>query len=336
MEKIFITGIAGFLGSHLAERFSSLGYKVSGNDTLIGGYRSNIPNEVEFFQTDCNDLTAMTEHMKDSDIVIHCAAAAYEGLSVFSPSYIVENTLQASVNVVTAAIRNKVKRIVYCSSMARYGENSVPFTEDMLPRPRDPYGIAKVAGEEILKSLCEVNDIEWNIVVPHNIIGPRQKYDDPYRNVISIMLNRCLQNLPPIVYGDGSQKRCFSYIDDCIFCIQKIALDPSLKYLTINIGPDREFVTINQVAKMVMKITNFDGDIKYYSARPLEVQHANCSADLATKLFGYQQQTLLEYGIQKTKDWIAKQGTKPFQYHLPVEIINDKTPITWIKNSLNE
>ena len=106
--------------------------------------------------------------------------------------------------------------------MARYGNQKTPFTEDMKTQAVDPYGIAKVAAENILKNLCKINNIEWVIVVPHNIIGPRQKYDDPYRNVVSIMLNRMLLNKAPIIFGDGKQKRCFSYIDDCIFCLENV------------------------------------------------------------------------------------------------------------------
>lgn len=331
MRQIFITGIAGFLGSHIARRLCELGYTVSGNDNLLGGYTSNVPDAVQFFKTDCNDLPAMTAHLKNVDTVVHCAATAYEGLSVFSPSLVVENTLQASVNVFTAAIRNKVKRIVFCSSMARYGDNPVPFTEDMPVRPQDPYAVAKVAAEQILMSLCQVNDIEWNIAIPHNIIGPGQKYDDPYRNVVSIMLNRCLQNQSPIVYGTGKQKRCFSYIDDCVFCFEKLITDPDLKGHIVNIGPDKEFVTINDVAQRIMKICNFQGNIQYVPSRPLEVSQANCSADIAKKLLGYQQQTSLQHGIEKTKDWILQQGPLPFNYHLPLEIVNEHTPVTWSK-----
>ena len=331
MTKIFITGIAGFLGSHLAARLCQLGYQVSGNDNLLGGYLDNVPKEARFLLTDCNDLNSITKHIKGHDIVVHCAATAYEGLSVFSPSLIVENTLQASVNVFTAAVRNNVKRIVFCSSMARYGDNAVPFTEDMTPRPQDPYAIAKVAAEQILLSLCKVNDIEWNIAVPHNIIGPGQKYDDPYRNVISIMLNRCLQGLPPIVYGDGEQKRCFSYIDDCVYCFEKLILDPDIKSCIVNIGPDKEFVSINEVAQKVMQACNLQASIEYVPARPLEIKQANCSANLARKLLGYQQQTSLDYGIEQTKNWILQKGTRPFDYHLPLEIVNQHTPITWSK-----
>lgn len=331
MKQIFVTGIAGFLGSHIARRLCELGYRVSGNDNLLGGYQTNVPDAVQFFKTDCNDLTTMTEHLKNVDTVVHCAATAYEGLSVFSPSLVVGNTLQASVNVFTAAIRNKVKRIVFCSSMARYGNNPVPFTEDMPARPQDPYAVAKVAAEQILMSLCQVNNIEWNIAIPHNIIGPGQKYDDPYRNVISIMLNRCLQNKAPIVYGTGEQKRCFSYIDDCVFCFEKLITDPDLKGHIVNIGPDKEFVTINDVAQHIMKVCNFQGIIQYVPARPLEVHQANCSADKARKLLGYQQQTSLQHGIEKTKDWILQQGPLPFNYHLPLEIVNEHTPVTWSK-----
>jgi len=184
--KIFITGIAGFLGSHLADRMLELGHEVAGNDTLIGGYRDNVPEKAEFFQVDCCDIDAMVNAMKGSDIVIHTAATAHEGLSVFSPSFITRNIFEASVATISAAVQNKVKRFVYCTSMARYGSQPHPFTEDMPPQPVDPYGVAKVAGEDVLKILSETHGMEWNIAVPHNIVGPRQKYDDPFRNVMSI------------------------------------------------------------------------------------------------------------------------------------------------------
>lgn len=148
--------------------------------------------------------------MKNIDYVFHCASTAHEGLSVFSPVENSKNNIVATTSVVASAVNNKVKKIVYCSSMARYGSQKIPFTEDMKPKPTDPYGIFKVAGEEILKNLCNLNKVDWVIAVPHNIIGPNQKYDDPYRNVISIFLNRMLQKKPPIIYGDGNQKRCFS------------------------------------------------------------------------------------------------------------------------------
>ena len=218
-QKILVTGVAGFLGSHLAEKLVEMNHIVKGVDNMSGGYKDNIPKNVEFFSFDCCDLGKMKEVMKDVHVVYHCAATAHEGLSVFSPYHITKNNLLASVSVFTAAVSNKVKRIIFCSSMARYGNQQTPFTEDMKPKPVDPYAISKVAAENVLVNLCELNNIEWIVAVPHNIIGPRQKYDDPFRNVVSIMINRMLQNKAPIIYGDGEQKRCFSYIDDCLSCL---------------------------------------------------------------------------------------------------------------------
>ena len=126
-KKIIVTGVAGFLGSHLAEKLAKMNYKVIGVDNMSGGYKDNIPKNIEFFNYDCCDLNKMKEIMKDVDVVYHCAATAHEGLSVFSPYHITKNNFLASVSVFTAAVSNKVKRIIFCSSMARYGNQQTPF-----------------------------------------------------------------------------------------------------------------------------------------------------------------------------------------------------------------
>ena len=329
--KIFITGIAGFLGSHLANRMIELGHEVSGNDNLIGGEKKNLNKKINFFETDCNDLEGMSKIIKDNDIVYHCAATAHEGLSVFSPNVITKNIFQASVSTITASIQNNVKRFIYCSSMARYGSQKTPFDEKMDPRPQDPYGIAKVACENVLKVLADLNGMEWNIAVPHNIVGPNQKYDDPFRNVLSIFINRNLQNKPAIIYGDGNQKRCFSYIDDVIYCLEKLALEKKINKEIINIGPDEEEVTINKIAEMVANETGFNGKPIYVSDRPKEVKFATCNADKSRKLLNYKTRTSLKEAIIKTSKFIKDNGAKEFKYYLPVEIINEKTPETWIK-----
>jgi len=327
--KIFITGIAGFLGSHLADRMIELGHTVAGNDTLIGGYIDNVPKQAEFYQIDCCDVDTMTKAMQGSDIVYHCAATAHEGLSIFSPSFITRNIFQASVSTISAAIQNKVKRFVYCSSMARYGNQEYPFKETQQPRPIDPYGIAKVAGEDVLKCLAELNNMEWVIAVPHNIVGPRQRYDDPFRNVMSIMINRVLQNKPPIIYGDGSQMRCFSFIDDCIFCLEKLAFDPTIKNDIFNIGPDEEFITIKDLANIIIQELDFNEESIYVADRPNEVKYATCDATKARTQLGYTTSTKLIDGVRGTIQYIKEQGSKPFDYSYPLEIINEQTPKTW-------
>lgn len=330
-ETIFISGVAGFLGSHLADAFIARGHRVIGIDNLIGGYLDNIPAAVEFYRGDCNNLPFVSAVMAGADAVYHCAAAPYEGLSVFSPHLVTQNIVTPTSAMVSAAISNRVRRFVNCSSMSRYGTNTVPFTEDMEPNPQDPYGIGKYASELLLRNLCKVHGMEWVIAVPHNIVGPRQKYDDPYRNVASIFINLMLQGRQPHIYGDGNQKRCFSYVSDDVEPLVRMATDTAVVGEVMNIGPDDEFITINQLAARIARLLDFDLHIQYTAARPQEVLLANCSADKARRLLGYSPKVKLDEGLQYMIDWIRLRGPKPFDYHLDIEILNDKTPETWSK-----
>jgi len=329
--RIFISGVAGFLGSHLADTFISQGHEVVGCDNLLGGYLDNVPQKVEFYQYDCTYHNSMVKILKDVDVVYHCAATAYEGLSVFSPFVVTKNIVDATVSVITAAIVNKVKRFILCSSMARYGTNSIPFTEDMVPTPQDPYGIAKYSSELFLRNLCEIHGMEYVIAVPHNIIGPRQKYDDPYRNVASIMINLMLQGRQPIIYGDGGQKRCFSFVQDDIQVLEKLVCAENVVGEVINIGPDEEFVSIKDLAVKIADIIGFDLKPIYATCRPQEVHLANCSADKARRLLNYVTNYTLDQGIREMVEWIREKGVKQFKYHIDLEIITDKTPDTWKK-----
>ena len=327
--KIFITGIAGFLGSHLADRMIELGHEVVGNDTLIGGNKDNIPKEATFYEIDCCDLSSMSKAMNGCDVVFHGAATAHEGLSVFSPSFITKNIFEASVSTISAAIQNNVKRFVYCSSMARYGDIEAPFFEFNTPKPNDPYGVAKLAAEEVLKLLCDTHGMEWNIAVPHNIVGSRQKYDDPFRNVMSIMINRNLLGKPSIIYGDGLQTRCFSYVGDCVFCLEKLVLDPNIKSEIINIGPEKGVITIKTLADTIAEELDFKEPHIFLPDRPREVKHASCSAQKAIELLDYNQTVDIRKCIRETIDYVKEKGPKEFVYTYPLEIINEKTPTTW-------
>jgi len=327
-QRVFISGIAGLLGSHLADAFIEAGHEVFGCDNLIGGYIDNVPKEAEWVCADCNDLHKMMELTQGIDVVYHCACTAYEGLSVFSPNLICKNTYQNSISMISASIFNKVKRFVYCSSMARYGAQQTPFTEDMTPKPKDPYGIAKYAVEMTLENLCKTHGMEYVIAVPHNIIGARQKYDDPFRNVASIMINMMLQGGRPIIYGDGEQKRSFSFIGDCVDSLVKMATE-DVSGEIINIGPDKEFITINHLYKTIAKLLDFKKEPIYMPDRPCEVKKATCSADKARQLLGYKEQTSLEYGLKSIIEYIKAKGMKPFEYHINLEIENELTPKTW-------
>ena len=328
--KVLITGVAGFMGSHLADAFLARGHQVVGIDNLIGGYKENVPQGVDFYELDLSDLESLRKPFDGVELVVHTACTAYEGLSVFSPALIVQNTTQITTTVLSASVRAGVRKIVHMSSMARYGSQDIlPFTESMTPKPQDPYGIAKYAAELLIKNICETHGLEYVILVPHNIIGPRQKYDDPFRNVASIMTNRMLSGKQPIIYGDGNQMRCFSFMEDVVNPLMLACETNVANGMIINIGPDEEFVTINELARRVARIVNFELDPIYMPGRPQEVKHANCSADLARSVLGYKTTTSLDDGLTKLVGWIKEKGVREFDYHLPIEFITEQNPKTW-------
>ena len=330
--NILVTGSLGFVGSHLAKRYYYQGHNVIGIDNGVGGYDDNL-TEVQTYKIDCCDQSNLDILFARNkfDLVIHAACTAYEGLSVVSPVFVTRNTYDATVNVVTTSIKHGVKKFVYMSSMARYGKQKPPFTEDMKPAPEDPYGIAKVAAEDTVKCLCDVNGIEWSIAVPHNIYGPQQVYDDPFRNVVSIFLHRNLQGKPPIIYGDGEQMRCFSYIDDTLQVFDEICFGTKASSEIFNIGPDEDYITINKLAEMCANATGYNGKPEYMPGRPKEVKYATCSSDKIRKYFNYETKINLAQGINKTLDFIKARGIRKFNYSLPIEIDNKHTPTTWTK-----
>lgn len=331
--KIFITGVAGFLGSNLADYYIKKNYQVSGCDNLVGGELSNLNKKVLFHKANCENFSSMLKIIKNVDVVCHAAAYAHEGLSMFSPSLITKNIIAGSTSVFSAAIQNKVKRIVFCSSMARYGEIKPPFKESDIPHPVDPYGVAKLAAEKILKILCNTNNIEYNIAVPHNIIGAKQNYTDPFRNVLGIMVNRILQNKSPIIYGDGTQTRSFSDVDDCISCLDQLIANKKIKSQTVNIGPDEKInlISINELFRKISNILKFNKEPIYYPDRPAEIKNSHCSSDLARKILNYKTKYTLDESIERAVYYIKKKGPKPFVYNYKIEIKNRYTPITWKK-----
>lgn len=331
-KTVFITGICGFLGSHLAESLLKEGYKVLGVDNLLCGDLENLPEGADFFKLDCRNYDKMNSLMAEYnvDIVVHAAATAAEGFSVFSPSFITRNIYEASVAVFGAAINNKVERIIYMSSMSRYGHGEPfgpPFKEDVhSTAPVDPYAIAKVAAEQTLVALCTEHDINWSILVPHNIIGTRQEVS-AYRNVVSIFINRILMGMPIYVYGDGLQERSFSPVSDCLDCLMA-SVEGAGDGQVINIGPDSNEISINKLIEICFKATGRRTEVIYLPPRPItdNVKFAYCSSDKARRLLGYKQQQDLVMCIM---DMVSEFKTKEFDYGFPVEINSPKLPKTW-------
>lgn len=344
MKTIAITGSAGLIGSHLVHRFTSMGYKVVGIDNLIGGYESNMPKDnadFTYFKVDILNNKAIKEvfDLYSPSIVIHCAALAHEGLSVFSPKTIVENIYSGTVSVASAAIASGAQLFINTSSMARYGNAKAPFTEDTVPNPIDPYGMAKLHAEKQLDLLSDIHKIKVFHVVPHNVCGPHQCYSDPFRNVMSIFANRILHGKPVYIYGDGEQKRSFSHVNDCVEAFVKLVeyKDKFTSGNVFNIGPDHgSEITINRLATLVGTEFSTNTEVIRVPSRPREVTDAWVSTDKAKTQLSYTTAYSTEDTVKDTVQWIKQSPTRAFNYHLDIEIITDKTPKTWTDQLFNE
>lgn len=333
-SQIFITGVAGFLGSHLAEWALSQSYKVAGCDNLSLGNKNNVPKGVEFYKYDAFDFEKNKKYLAGADIVFHAAACPYDNFSLFSPFKVVKNTFSTTASVLSASISNNVKRFVYCSSMSRYGNNTSPFIEEMEPRPLTPYGIAKTAGENLVTSLAQVHNFEYVICIPHNIFGPRQVYNDPYRNAVSLIINQMLQNRSPIIYGDGEQKRDFSPIQDLIPLFQGLLFGNKVKNQVINIGPDEEALTLNELIQILNNIMGKNIKASYIPFRPQEVKEALCSAAKARQILNYKKVISLRKALEELTEWIKLQGPTKFSYNQTAEIDYPSLSQVWNKKLL--
>jgi len=240
----------------------------------------------------------------------------------------------AYLNLLVPAIRNKVEKVILTSSMSVYGSQKPPFKETMDRKPEDIYGISKASMERATEILSHVHDFKYVLIRPHNVYGPKQNMADPYRNVIAIFINCLLNNKHFYIYGDGEQKRAFSYIDDFTPYIVKAAFTKEAEGEIFNIGPTEEH-SINELSDIVLK-TFFEGKPipenlkpKYLPIRPMEVIEAWCTVEKAEKILGYKTSIRLEDGIKKMIEWARKSGPKKFRYLEDLEIVNEHTPATW-------
>lgn len=341
MSKILVTGSAGFMGSHLVDSLLDLGHEVHGVDDLSWGYIENVNKQSKFTQLDLQDKQKTENYINGlkPEYVFHLAADATEGRSQFTPINSTQRNYGAYLNLLVPCIRNGMKKMILTSSMSVYGKQSAPFSEDMERRPEDIYAISKAAMEHATEILSKVFPFEYTIIRPHNVYGSRQNLADPYRNVIAIFINRILQGKNFFIYGDGNQKRAFSYIDDFTPYIVKAGFDDVANGEIFNIGPVEEY-SINQLADTVLKIFFPDGDIpehlkpQYLPPRPLEVADAWCTAEKAEKLLGYKTSVSLEEGIRKMVEWAKQVGPMDFHYLDNLELVSDTAPETWTKKLL--
>src|SRR5437867_6984996 len=268
METALVTGGAGFIGSHVAEELVKMGKEVLILDDLSGGFMTNVPKDTRFIQGSILDVDLLGRIFREYRIslVYHLAAYAAEGLSHFIRRYNYTNNLIGSTNLINQSVLHDVECFVFSSSIAVYGQSQLPYSEQTVPHPEDPYGIAKHAVELDLNSARGMFGLNYIIFRPHNVYGERQNIGDKYRNVIGIFMNCLLQKKPMPVFGDGTQTRAFSYISDVAVPIARSGQMPEVFNETFNIGADKPY-TINELASEVAKAFGVEPEIKYHPAR---------------------------------------------------------------------
>lgn len=331
MSNILVTGGAGFIGSHIAYELKKNGHNVTVLDDLSGGFIDNIIDGVKFVKGDINDVGLVNQLFKTSmfDYVYHLAAYAAEGLSHFIKRFNYTNNLLGSVNLINAAINYNIKCFVFTSSIAVYGSNPVlPMTEETLPHPEDPYGIAKLAIEHELIVDKAMFGLDYIIFRPHNVYGERQNIGDKYRNVVGIFMNQILQDKPMTIFGDGTQTRAFSYIGD-IAPIMASAIDNPKAYGQIfNIGADHPY-SVNELASSIAKAMRVEANIVHLPARN-EVQNAYSSHEKINRYFGTRKLHSLDEGLSKMADWVRQYGARKSKKFENIEITKN-FPKAWLE-----
>jgi UDP-glucose 4-epimerase len=330
MTTSLVTGAAGFIGSHVVDNVLMMGHDVVALDDLSGGFKENISSKAEFIEGSVEDCKLVQEIFErhSFDYVYHLAAYAAEGLSHFIKRFNYTNNLLGSINLINASINSgTVKAFVFTSSIAVYGKNQLPMTEEHVPMPEDPYGIAKYAVELDLKESHEMFGLNYIVFRPHNVYGERQNISDKYRNVIGIFMNQILQKQPMTIFGDGEQTRAFSYIGDVAPIIAR-SIERNTAYNQIyNIGADTPY-SINHLSREVARAMEAEVNIKYLDPRN-EVVHAYSAHTKVSSHFGDLIKNItLEDGLNEMAFWVKNQVLRKTKTFNNIEVTKN-LPESW-------
>jgi UDP-glucose 4-epimerase len=309
-KTILITGVAGLLGSRLADWLvENTNHNIVGVDDLSGGYIDNVHNQVQFHQFDLAESDRLEKLVKvtNPNVVYHLAAYAAEGLSPFMRSFNYKNNLMSTSKVINACINYEVDRLVFTSTMAVYGHGNPPFDEEDTPTPIDPYGIAKYACEMDIQVAGEQHGLDWCIIRPHNVYGEKQNIWDRYRNVLGIWMYQHMNNEKMTIFGDGEQKRAFSYMGDCLEPLYKAGFDKRASKEIINLGSSK-FYTINQANEILIDVLK-EGTPIYLEPRH-EVKNAHPTWEKSMELLDYEDTTDLKTGLYNMWLWAQTQPNR--------------------------
>jgi UDP-glucose 4-epimerase len=302
MKKAVVTGGAGFIGSHIADRLTEQGYQVVIIDDLSTGNKENVAsllnqNHVEFTECSIADLSVLTKLFCGANYVFHLAAIPSVPRSIKNPQASHDANMTGTLNVLLAARDTAVKKVVYASSCAVYGDTcTLPIKEDTLPNPQSPYAVTKLAGEYYCQAFHQVYGLPTVCLRYFNVYGPRQDPDSQYAAVIPRFIRRVIDDKPPIIFGDGEQTRDFTFIADVVEA--NILAAESEATGVFNIGRGQS-ISITRLAELIIELTGINVKPVHEEPRPGDIIHSLADISRA-RSFGYETRYNLEEGLKKT------------------------------------
>jgi len=330
MPVSLVTGGAGFMGSHVAEQLVRNGHEVVVLDDLSGGFMNNVPNGATFVKGSVldHDLVDKLFSKHSFTYVYHLAAYAAEGLSHFIKRFNYNNNLIGSVNIINACVNYDVNCLVFTSSIAVYGAGQAPMKEEMVPTPEDSYGIAKLAVEQELKVSHDMFGLDYIIFRPHNVYGERQNIGDRYRNVVGIFMNQILRGEPLTIFGDGTQVRAFTHINDVAPIVASSVGVLDARNQIFNVGADVSH-TVNDLAVIVAAAMELEHSIAHLPSRN-EVKVAFSDHSKVQQVFGRRSQTTLADGVRAMAEWVKAHGARESGIFEEIEVMK-KMPASWAR-----
>jgi UDP-glucose 4-epimerase len=312
MSKYLVTGIAGFIGSHIAHELLRQGHGVRGVDNFVTGKRENVADfggKIDFREADLRDAAAMREACRGVDYIFHEAALASVPRSVKDPVATNDANVTGTLNLLMAARDAGVKRVIYAGSSSAYGDTpTLPKREDMLPNPISPYAVSKLAGEHYMASFYRVYGLETVTLRYFNVFGPRQAADSPYSGVLAKFITQMLDGKQPTIFGDGEQSRDFTYVENVVQANLRACAAPAdaVAGRVFNVALGSRY-TLNQTFDLLKKIIGYSGAATFGPERQGDVKHSQADISAAKQAFGFAPNVGFEEGLRKTVAWYRSQ-----------------------------
>ncbi len=313
-DTVLITGGAGFIGSNIAHELVRRNYRVKILDNLSTGYLKNLEtilDDIEFIEGDINDTILLDKILPGVDFILHQAALPSVPRSINNPLQSHHNNITGTLNLLTSAKKNNIKRVVIASSSSIYGNREADKkTEDLRPQPLSPYAVTKYACEVYAKVFSHIYGLETVCLRYFNVFGPKQDPNSPYAAVIPLFVKAIQNNQQPIIFGDGSQSRDFTFVANNVEA-NILAMHSTTvgQGETINIACGQSYSLIDLVNK-INKILQKNIKPNFTNNRPGDVQKSLADISKAKKMLNYEPIESFDNGLEKTVQWIIKQNAR--------------------------